>query len=310
MAGSRTIRDYAGALACLLLFLLITYPLSSFAENSILILKSNENNFFNTTIEGLIDKIGSDAKFNIRSLQEFKLNPSPELEDRLIITLGFEAASYINELDVAIPVIHSYLTEFQHLSQRPKIHHSSVLLEQTLDRYVHFIKLLLSIKSIGILKSDGDQINADKLQILQQKSGLKINQSIFAKGDNPVVAVRRLLKNNDVLLTLPAPDIYNRQSLKGILLASYRMNKPVISYSPAHVKAGALAAIYISPEKIGQQLAELVVQLLNNKGYTLQPVYYAADYSIAINKQVAESLNIELAEEQQILRQLHQAESP
>jgi ABC-type uncharacterized transport system substrate-binding protein len=306
MAGLTYRRGHAWSTACLLLSLLLIHPLTCFAENTILIIKSNDNKFFNTTIEQLVDRTEVEAKYTIRTLKSFKQNSTSDLNAQLIITLGHEASEYAHGLDIKNPVIHSYVTEFQYKEHPSKHNHSSVLLEQPLERYVLFIKYLLAVKNIGILKTSEEQVPASELRRIQQKYKLNMNQSIFHKGDNPVSAVRHLLDNNDVLLTLPAPEIYNRKSLKGILLTSYRMNRPVISYSPSHVKSGALAAIYTTPENIGQQLAELVTQFLKQDSVELKPVYFASDFNISINQRVAESLHLHLADRESILKLLRQ----
>lgn len=309
MTGSIHLRGKVRTFTCFLLSLWITFPVLSIAENSILIIKSSDNAFFNTTIERLINNTQTQTKFNIHSLESLKKDLPSELQANAIITLGFKAAQFTNDLKVTTPIIHSYMTEFQHFNHQAVPQHTSLLLEQPLERYAMFVKILLEAGNIGIIKPENDKISVHKLEALQQKLNLTINQSLFKKGDNPVNTVRRLLEKNDVLLTLPAPEVYNRQSLKGILLTSYRLNKPVISYAPSHVKSGALAAIYTSPGDIGNQLADLVTKLLNQKDFKLQPYYYASDFNISINKRVAESLNLELADEQEILQRLHQAEA-
>ena len=103
---------------------------------------------------------------------------------------------------------------------------------------------------------------------------------------------------------LPRQSIYNRDSLKGVLLTSYRNRKPVISYSPAHVKSGALASIYSSPSDIGKHLALLVKQRLADPQKPLPNYEYARFYSIASNRRVARALNIELPDTEQIRARL------
>jgi len=295
-----------GLWACILLGLLILCPLSLFAANSVLIVKSSDNRFFNTTIEYLIDNTQGKVQFSILSLQALKERDSPLAEAQLIVTLGLEAARYVTETETDASVIHSYLTEFQHNSHNPKPNHHSILLEQPLERYVNFIQHLLSVDHIGIVKPIHDPVSKPKLDKIQKQLAVNINQTLFRNGDNAVNLVRKLLQNNDVLLTLPAPEVYNRQSIKGILLATYRLKKPVISYSPAHVKSGALAAIYSSPEHIGRQLAQLVKRILFAKDYKPQPFYYPSEYDISINDRVARSLNLDLPDKDQLIKQLQQ----
>ena len=82
--------------------------------------------------------------------------------------------------------------------------------------------------------------------------------------------------------------------MKGILLTSYRQGKPVISYSPAHVKSGALAAIYASPENIGRQIATIINQFHNKDHFSPDKLIYSDTFNIAINRQVENSLQLKL----------------
>jgi len=218
---------------------------------TVLIVKSSDNIFFNNTIETLINQAQQPLKFRITTLDTLKRNSALTNDLALIVTLGIKAADYVTEQVEHTPVIHSYLTEnqFHHHSSR-RSNHYSILLDQPLHRYIRFIKLLTMAKKIGIIKNHADQVSPERLHQLETQLNIEIVQRLIEKGENPVTAVRDLLPSIDVLLSLPDPQIYNRHSLKGILLTSYRQSKPVVSYSPAQVKSGALAAIYSTPENI------------------------------------------------------------
>ena len=224
----------------------------------------------------------------------------------MIITLGYSAAKHSLNFPEDTPVIHSYLTEFQYHQHTHNKNHYVVLLEQPFSRYINFIKLLLPVEQVAIIKTDNNKINPKQIQQIEHSLKLKVNQHIFKTGDNPVNTVRNLLTDNDVLLTLPEPDVYNNRSLKGILLSSYRLNKPVISYSPAHVKSGALAAIYTSPVDIGRQLGRLVNQILKNKSLPTNKLIFASDFNIIVNQQVTQSLGLKLPDSKVILDKLRQ----
>lgn len=309
MTGNRHTRTKTWIFGWLLLSLLIAFPLAAVAEKTILVIKSNDNNFFNTSIQTFIDQTDHPVKYNITTLEAIRKDKGLIKQASLIITLGYDAAKFTFDLVEEIPVIHTYLTEFQFNTHEKKSNHSSILLDQPLNRYLKFIKLLLGSSKVGVIKTDNDKIDLKRINNLQQDLQVEIIQKFFKPGDNPVNSVRNILQQSEVLLALPAPDVYNRQSLKGILLASYRMNKPVISYSPAHVKSGALAAIYTTPENIGMQLGEIVARMLQRESFKPRLFYFASDFNISINQQVAESLNLELADEQEILRQLRRSEA-
>jgi putative tryptophan/tyrosine transport system substrate-binding protein len=294
----------------LVLFWLWLLPLTIIAsENNILIIKSNENSFFNQSIEKLINMTEHNVKFNIINAKIFEKNPQ-NFQPGAIITLGYRAAQLTTEIEEKIPVIHSYLTEFQLKSHGMNKPHYSVLLDQPIERYFHFIKRLLDIESVGLLKTSDNSYGRKKLKRLERSTALKINQYIFNPDENhgPVSTVRNILQTNDVLLSLPDPTIFNHQTLKGVLLASYRLNKPVISYSPSHVNSGALAAIYTSPPQIGEQLANILNKLLEGKLTPKDHKNYANNFEIKINRQVAHSLNIELPSDDQIISQMRSGE--
>ncbi len=271
---------------------------------TIQIIKSSDNSFFNRSIENIINHIHGRVKFNITNLETHEKDKKDPSRPDLIVTLGLQAAKHGLNYEADIPVIHSYITEFQYNQNSPKDNHYSVLLDQPFKRYVHFIKHLLDVQSIAIIKTEANKLEQDDLLSISAVTGLHIDQYIFEQGDNPINSVRNVLRQNDVLLTLPESDVYNRNTLKGILLASYRLDKPVVSYSPSHVKSGALAAIYTSPENIGKQLASMINKMIENKRYKPPIRSYAQDFNIVFNQRVADSLNIKLPDKQTLRQQL------
>ena len=89
-------------------------------------------------------------------------------------------------------------------------------------------------------------------------------------------------------------------TVKGVLLASYRSRKPVVSYSPAHVRSGAVASIYSSPVDIGRHLAMLINEALKKKPDTGTPFQFARFYSITTNSRIATALGINLPAERDL----------
>ena len=288
-------------------FLIFSTPLQA-AVDSVLIVKSNNNHFFDTTIQQVIDSTDGHVKFNITELAILKNKPELIGKPELIITLGFNAASHLQEIQPKSPVLLSYITEFEYQQLNLKDGDTAVLLEQPLQRYLKFIKILLPLKTVGIIKKKSNRLTDQELKSIQKKLDITLNQHSYSLPVKSIDAVRNLLGESDLLLSLPEPNIYNRQSLKGILLTSYRQKKPVISYSPAHVKSGALAAIYASPKNIGNQIAGLLNQLNSQPYFSLQKRYYADTYNITINDQVAQSLEINLPDKVSIKKAMDRDE--
>ena len=132
---------------------------------------------------------------------------------------------------------------------------------------------------------------------------IQLNQ-FQVDADNKLLPVlRELLTRNDALLMLPRSALYNRDSLKGVLLTSYRNRKPAISYSPAHVRAGALASIYSSPNDIGRHLAQVIEQVSARLEDGFE---FARYYSISSNRRVARALALTLPDESSLRSALDQ----
>lgn len=119
-------------------------------------------------------------------------------------------------------------------------------------------------------------------------------------------AIRELFKRDiDIVWTFPDSSIYNRATVRTLLLASIRKKVPVFGYSPAFVKAGSLLGIAINPETQGKQAATLTHQLLCRQGKApgesdvnskKELRREAVKFEIALNLIVAEQLSIDLPE--------------
>ncbi len=285
------------------LLLLLAWP--AFARTqTILIVKSSDNRFFNRSIETLTNDARAQLDYRSSTLKQLKKQPALLKDIDAMITLGMPAARFANEAMAHTPVIYSYITAQQFNILKHQKQHHAILLNQPFSRYLRFIKLLLNAQSVGILHSRSQAIERPILQRMEQAFAIRIQQKLLSEDDNPISAARDLLQTSDVLLALPDPAIYNRRSLKGILLTSYRQQKPLVSYSPAQVKSGALAAVYSTPQNIGRQIAERLRSLLSTPSQPTAPFQYAKYFDIKINRRIAESLELNIASKESLLNQL------
>ena len=138
------------------------------------------------------------------------------------------------------------------------------------------------------------------------KKETNINIEIIENSDQLTASLKALNHSVDVLLTLPDPIVYNKNTIRGFLLLAYRNKLPIIGFSKAYVKAGAIAAIYSKPEQISKQVLSIVDGFLSNNAFEHNN-YYPDDFSIALNKNIARSLGIKLASEKSIIKQIKKA---
>lgn len=120
--------------------------------------------------------------------------------------------------------------------------------------------------------------------------------------------VAELAASCDVLLAQPDPDLYNRDTIRLVLLAAYRQNRVFIGPSPAFVRAGALATLYAPTpaivEAVGQKLRTL------EKTGKLPPPNRLRNLSVSLNPQVARALGLSVPATDELERLLHFEELP
>ena len=119
-------------------------------------------------------------------------------------------------------------------------------------------------------------------------------------------ALREVLEDGTVLLAVPDPAVYNNYTIQNVLLTAYREHVPVIGFSPAYVRAGAIAAVFSSPQQIGDQVAQMVLSYIDAPA--LPPPADPRDFSVSTNPHVARSLDIELPTAEALEEVLKRAE--
>lgn len=232
---------------------------------------------------------------------------SPELGARfdVIVAAGSEAFGKVLARGGSSPVLATLITRAtyeQVLAEHPvsrKV--SAIFLDQPAGRQAAFIRQLLPDSGrVGMLGRRDQQptLRQFRSAVTAQNQALEVEDSETDATFLP--ALSALLPRVDVFLAIPDTRLFNRESIRPLLITALRYKKPVIGYSPAMVSAGALAALYSSPAQIGQQAGELILQ---NGGQLPAPVH-PAQFTVVTNRPVAEALGIEIRDESVIRRAL------
>ena len=280
-------------------------PLAA-ATLQITVIQSSENRYFEQTKQSLDQLLDDSFIMSVINVDAIDTQHQKLKTSDIIITLGIDAALNIAKKYDAKKIISAYITLKQQQRHEDELeNHSIILLDQPLSRYLAFTALILHPHSVGIISTNKLTLNKKQKKILSEFD-FNFQQYEYHKRDNPLTTVRQLLKNNDVHLLLPDDSVYNRRTLKGILLTSYRSRKPVISYSPSHVKAGALASIFSSPSDIGSQLASVVRRLTKKPSQSKAIIEFAQYFSITVNNRVAHALGINLPDEVKLTDKLNE----
>lgn len=169
-----------------------------------------------------------------------------------------------------------------------------------LARQLDLIRLALpQARRIGMLvgAGPGAQQQEEQLTELARERGLRLVSARLGTSDPIFPGLKQVLDESDVLLAMADPQIYNSHTIQNILLASFRAKVPMQAFSPAYVRAGALLALYATPEQIGAQVALLARDALTEQNGRVRgfgPPQHTQWFEVSVNAHVARSLGLQL----------------
>ncbi len=296
-------------LACLLLLLLVSLALPAHARekstiNIVVVLSKNTLPYqkFNQQLKKTLN-ISRSYEIKIRLINSDVVTSSLVQHESAIIpdyvvAVGTLAAQELIKTDIAVPIIFSLIpgSRYQNkIENSPyctiRARCSAIYMEQPIDRQFSIIKQgLPELKKIGIILGPVSLKMQNAIIQSAKKYGIDANIRVASKEDNPVILSQQLSIENDALLAIPDPNIYNRKTAKGILLSSYKYQTPLIAYSHSFVRAGALFSIYSTPEQIATQTANMLLRTIELKTKKLPAPEYPVNYKLKVNSAVMRSL--------------------
>lgn len=175
---------------------------------------------------------------------------------------------------------------------------SAIYLDQPYKRQLDLITAVLPhARSIGVLYSTAPA-ELNKLSALAGSRKLEFHERSSVSSSNLYSNLQSLLLSSDVLLALPDAEIYNASTIRNILLATYRNKVPLVGFSSAYVKAGALCAVFSTPEQIARQSLNIIQEY--TEAGILPAAQFAKDFEVSINEQVAHSLGLNIKSASQL----------
>lgn len=287
------------ALFPLILFWLFS-PFSC-AEEKILAVISDDNPIHEIFYNALLAKLDNKdiiEKITISDISGKNLNSFTT-----VISVGTDAAIIVSRTSKINHLVSTLIPSKISDSLSTKPCHANtcqyIRIEQPLERYFVLFKNLFPVnKTLVVATSDIKK--RSPLRSLAKKYNINIKILIVRKND---VSVRMLLNNlerNSVLLALPDPYIYNKNTAKNIILTAYHKNIPIIAYSQAFAKAGALISLYSSFDDIANQ----TIKVLKKNNLSNEKIFYPELFSIEINNSVARSLDIDIGSAEEIKRRI------
>lgn len=245
----------------------------------------------------------SDASLEVTVRPWGEVNRGLPSQVRLIVSIGSPALSGLADAAASgrigrVPVVAALLPRSVFETQRSRMPGpaTAVVLDQPLARQLALLRYAFpQMRRIGVLLGPDSQQHQAGLEKAAQEQGLQLGIYRVEGEATLYPALQRVLDESDLLLAIPDAAVYNGGSVQNVLLAAYRQKVPLMGFSPAYVRAGALLALYSTPNQIGTQTARLVRTVLS--GAAVPAMQYPTDFTVGVNANVARSLGFRLSED-------------
>lgn len=301
---------------CILVLAGFSFHCRAWAQEAVTVVLSEDGGAYAEFASQLGNALGqaSGAKTPMRVVTLNSLKDEPPTrsnQSQLLVAVGTPAMTALARKPPNVPVLNVLVprASFRSLArssartQDSKLF-SAVFFDQPWGRQLALIRHAVTGRRVGILLGkDSADLSASLLAAARDAQMVASIEMVADEADL-LPALKRLLPNSDALLAVPDATIYNRSSIATILLTSYRAKVPLFGFSPSYVKAGALAAVFSQPGQIAQQVAE-IIQNLPTSG-SLPAPQSPRYFSVNVNPQVRQSLELVMDDEAQLLQKLKQ----
>ncbi len=267
----------------------------------------------------LAAKNRSDIEIKTQPLADFRAADTYTSTPTLIVTVGVEAARGVAQANPPAPILHTLLpreTAIEILRAgrggKSTTHRdSAIFLDQPIGRQFDLLQIALPLhKRVAVILGPATQNQETELRAAARERSLTVNIVTLHRREELLPALEKLLDDNDVLFSMPEPLAYNSETIHHVLLTTYRYKIPVMGLSKAYVDAGALLAVYSTPEQIGHQAAQLLSSLPIAKAVLLPAPSYPKYFMISVNRRVATSLDLSLDSENALQHKLEALPQP
>lgn len=220
------------------------------------------------------------------------------------IVVGVKPALFTLKHKPAYPVLYTLIPESTYkkiTSLTPKGADDDyvIFLGQKPSRQLALAQAIAGKKSrVGIVVGEQSRYEADELKKAVSGKDIQLVIKQSASEKTAIDDIKQMLMASDIYLALYDANILNPYNAKWLLHLAYKMNKPVIGFSSSYTRAGAVASIFSTPEQIGRQSGEWLLDMLKHRPVPKQqhPKYF----SITTNPGIQRILHLKRTTENEI----------
>jgi ABC-type uncharacterized transport system substrate-binding protein len=169
---------------------------------------------------------------------------------------------------------------------------SAIYLDQPMERQIDLLLAALpGTQHVGVLYTVPPPELANVRRLLADRN-IRLHDHAVDERRSLNDALENVLNESEVLFVLPDSEVYNPGTIRNILLTAYRKQVPLLGISQAYVKAGALCAVFSTPEQVADQAAAMIGRYAESG--KLPAPQYPAEFEVSVNMQVARSLDLHI----------------
>jgi putative tryptophan/tyrosine transport system substrate-binding protein len=285
---------------CLSLLFALMLANVAAASPSVLVLLTEADGAYAEFAEALKNERGTRGGYSLAVVTRSALTPGDLSSHDLVVAVGAGALrAMANAADVAVPVLSVLVPQSAYESiatAEAGRRWSAIHIDQPYSRQLLLIRSALpEARLVGVLVNAEHPERIQALRAALPGSSLELVTGVFQAESSVFPALSRVLDQADVFLALPDPQAHNAGVVRNLLLTSFRARVPVVGFSAAYARAGAVMSLYSTPEQIARQAADLIGEWFDRRVWP--EARYPRHFTVSVNAHVARSLGLRIEDE-------------
>jgi ABC-type uncharacterized transport system substrate-binding protein len=288
----------------LLVALCVGFGGSVYAMHTVYLVQSDRGEAVGLAAQALVSHLveKGTAASEIRSVfaDDPELSVPPHEGVRVVVTVGSAALRAVLARPGRTPVViatlvpkHTYERELAQSPRRGVAFSAALYLDQPIGRQLDLLALALpKARRVGVVWGEESMSQQQVFAVTAQQRGLEPVVGMATGATALGAALRTALQDADAFVALPDGQVFNASTVASVLITSYRSRVPVLAFSPAWVRSGALLSLHTSAPQAGTLAASMVRAYLQSG--VLPPSQYPQEFEVTVNDLVARSLGLSL----------------
>ena len=300
-----------------LVFLLASLSLhaSEHPNKNIVILLKNNSSLHDKTVAEIVNYTQRYSGKNISYTYLYTSNVDKlnAIKPDYLISVGVESASIVMRDKPNCPILFVLIPErtlkiLIHKYGKPKNTYYAVYLTQPVKRKLNLTQVILNKPGrVGVVLASRDDYTAAEIISIAKSTKSEINIRYATDYNKPIDAIKDALSESDIYLAIYDAKLLNKHTAKWLLYMAYKKNKPLVGFSEAYTKAGAVASVYSTSEQIGKQAGELVSDIFSHK--SVNRYQHPKYFTVAVNNKIQRILGLKKQDAVEVEEKLLSMES-